>query len=50
VDASEFIPMVVEAGAALYPQARLSIHILILASEFESKRMPRNLFRGEYLN
>jgi hypothetical protein len=32
----------------LYPQARLSSHILIPASELESKRMPRNLFRGEY--
>jgi hypothetical protein len=35
------------AGALLYPQARLSIHILLHASEIESKRMPPNLLGGE---
>jgi hypothetical protein len=31
----------------LYPQARLSSHILLPASEIESKRIPPNLLGGE---
>ena len=37
------------AGACFYiSQARLSIYILILASEIESKRMSPNFIGGEY--